>query len=80
MSLVPAMTSMIQSSSSDQPLVCSEGFFYDQNGTGLCRPECGQFEHASSGLVILERVSICIGLTVSVVMFFLALTLQRKTL
>lgn len=69
----------IERSSNDQLMECSEGFYYD-NGTGLCRPECGMFGKISNGLAILERVAIFIGLIASVTMFVLALTLQRNTL
>ena len=66
--------------SSDHPLVCSDGFFYDQNDTGLCRPECAQFGRINTGLVVIERIAICIGLVASVALFILSVTLQRSTL
>ncbi len=78
--LVPPPTIIASTASSDEPLACSEGFYYDQNGTGLCRPECGQFERAKYGLVILERVTVCVGIVVAIAMCILALTLQRNTL
>ena len=61
-----------------QPLECAEGFFYDQNGTGLCRPECGQFQKFSLAVVKIEQASIVTGFVASVVMAILALTYLRK--
>lgn len=74
------MTTFLQNSSSDHPLECNEGFFYDVNGTGVCRPECGKFGHRSLGAVIIERASVCLGFLVAVAVWILALTIQRSTL
>ena len=59
---------------------CSEGFFYDQNGTGFCRPKCGEFGYKQLGIVVPEIIASCISLIASVIMFTLALTYQRSTL
>ena len=64
---------------SDQ-LLCSEGFFFDENGTGFCRPECGEFMRAPTGIVTVELVTICISIAASVLMFILAMTCQRSIL
>ncbi len=60
--------------------MCSEGYFFDANGTGLCRPECGQLQLAEIGLVIIVQVCGGIGLVTFVLMIVLAVTIQRKTL
>ena len=65
---------------SNEPLMCSEGFYYDQNGTGFCRPKCGIFGYKKLGIVIPERIALCISLIASVIMFILALTYQKSTL
>ncbi len=75
MAQLPPVTNHV--SPSDE---CSEGFFYDHNGTEFCRPECAGFGRIKNGLVILERVAICIGLVSAVAMFVLALSIQKKTL
>ena len=67
-------------SSDDEPLMCSEGFFFDQNGTGFCRPECGEFRRTPLNLVIIERVFVSTSLVASVIMFIMASTFQRKRL
>ena len=64
----------------DEPLECPNGLFYDQNGTGICRPECGQFRRSSLVVEFFQILSVCTGFVASVIMFILAFTLQRKTL
>ena len=66
--------------SQDEPILCSEGFFYDVNGTGSCRPECGRFEKMEHGLVIFQQLCIGLCLLATVLMVLLALTVQRSTL
>ena len=65
---------------SDDLLVCSEGFFFDENVTNLCRPVCGEFNPTPYGVEILEKISVCIGFLASVILIVLALTVQKKTL
>ena len=59
---------------------CQQGFFFDQNETEMCRPECGEFMLSPLASVVLSRLSYFIGLVASVVMFILAIMLHRKKL
>ncbi len=61
-------------------LVCSEGFYFDENGTDVCRPRCGEFLHEPLAVIISEVTATCVGLISSVTLIVLALTLQRDTL
>ena len=63
--------------SNGQPLECSNGFFYDQNGTGLCRPECGKFRKTELGRLAIEGIAVGASLVASVMMFILACKFQR---
>lgn len=60
---------------------CSAGFEVDENGTNLCIPICGEFNPTSSVTVrnILEKVFTSLGFTSSVIIFVLALTVQRES-
>ena len=60
--------------------ICSEGFFFDENETRLCRPICGEINPKHIGLQVLENVAICVCFIASVLMFILALTVQRDSL
>ena len=64
----------------DGQLVCSEGFYFDENGTNLCRPTCGEFFPASLSAQIIQRTALAISFITSVLMFILALTVQREVL
>lgn len=64
----------------DSPVTCSDGFFYDLNATGCCRPECGTFGRIKKGLAIVEHISVCVGLVAALLMLVLALTIQRSSL
>ncbi len=59
---------------------CSGGFFFDENVTNLCRPICGETNPLPLAIVITQRVSIIIGVIASLVVFILALTVQKKSL
>lgn len=59
---------------------CSEGFFFDENGTRLCRPICGEINPKHIALQVLENASVCACFVASVLMFALALTVQRDSL
>lgn len=61
-------------------LVCSEDFFFDENRTGLCRPECGKFQQQSLAVQIIETLAICVGAISSIVLVVLTLTLHRDTM
>ncbi len=78
--VLPEPNASTSHNESNEPFVCSEGFFYDQNGTGFCRPKCGEFGYKQLGIVIPERIAMCISLIASVIVFILALTYQRSTL
>ena len=56
---------------------CDDGLYYDQNGTGLCRPECGEYRYNP---VNEERAFIIISIVASVTMFIMTFTFQRSTL
>jgi hypothetical protein len=60
-------------------IVCSEGFYFE-NVTNLCRPTCGEVFVASIGVQVVERTAISISFVASVVVFVLALTVQREML
>ena len=64
----------------DGQLVCSEGFYFDENGTNLCRPTCGEFFAPSLSAQIIQRTAVTISFITSVLMFILALTVQREVL
>lgn len=61
-------------------LVCSDGFYFDEDETRLCRPICGEINPKHIGLQILENASICICFIASVLMFILALSVQKDSL
>ena len=73
------MTGGLNASNSSDPLVCGEGFFFDENGTNLCRPTCGEFNPLSYGIVLTLRLFIAVCLAASLIMFVLVV-IQRKTL
>lgn len=73
-------TSNTSSSNMDMFLDCTDGFFFDVNGTGTCLPECGDFNPRFQALVIIEQISLWAGLVASVVLLILASTIQRKSL
>ena len=72
----PNAVSLMNTSSLD----CSDEFFYDENGTGLCRPLCGRLNQKPLGTKILRPVSACVGIISAVIVFILALTVQRESL
>ena len=67
-----------QNTSYDEPLECNVGFYFDWNGTGLCRPECGSFRRVSLWRLIMEKMAICSSFIASVFMFVISFTIQRK--
>ena len=71
-------TDLMLSPSNNSFLVCSDGFFYDQNGTGLCRPECGAFRRVPLSRIIIEILAIVASFLGSIAMFLITLTVQRK--
>jgi hypothetical protein len=60
-------------------IVCSDGFYFD-NVTNLCRPTCGEVLVVPIGVQVVERTAISISFVSSVVVFILALTVQRDVL
>ena len=69
-----------QSFEEDIELDCLEGFFFDKNVSNLCRPICGEFNPTPLVVTIVEDVFIVACFIASIMMFILALTVQRKTL
>ena len=61
-------------------LVCSEGFFFDENATQLCRPICGEFNRLPLSVQIVEQMCVCICFIGSIMLFIMALTVQRESL
>ena len=70
----------IGNTSSNMMLNCSEGFFFDGNGSGFCMPECGEFNSRPQAVVILEVISVWAGVLASAVFLALAFTTERKSL
>ena len=67
-------------SSGDDILECAEGFFFDENRTELCRPTCGEFGTTPLSVQIVEDVCACICFIASIIVFIMALTVQRDSL
>ena len=67
-------------SSGDDILECAEGFFFDENRTELCRPTCGEFGTTPLSVQIVEDVCVCICFIASIIVFIMALTVQRDSL
>ena len=80
--LVPgnsSLTTTPRNQTRGEILMCSDGFFFDENVTNLCRPTCGEFNPTSIGIQIVHRGAISISFIASVLMFILALAVQRET-
>ena len=60
-------------------LVCSDGFFFDENVTNFCKPTCGELNLQPIG-VMVQRGAVSISFIASILMFILALTVERETL
>ena len=75
-----ANTSVINTSLQHSPETCNEGYFFDENDTKLCRPTCGVVGYKSLGLIVVERIAICICFVASVVQLVVAVTVQRDTM
>ena len=71
-------TDLMLSPSNNSFLVCSDGFFYDQNGTGLCRPECGAFRRVTLSRRVVEILATVASLLGSIAMFLITFTVQRE--
>ena len=71
-------TDLMLSPSNNSFLVCSDGFFYDQNGTGLCRPECGAFRRVTLSRRVVEILATVASLLGSIAMFLIIFTVQRE--
>ena len=81
MSCPPDISSdFIMPSTGNKSFECSEWFYFDENGTEFCRPICGEISPKSLGLQIVEKAAVCMGFVACVIMFILALTVQRKSL
>ena len=71
---------VIDSGNQTDQLICSEGFYFDVNATNLCRPTCGEFFPVGFASLIIIRSAVSISFVASVVMFILALTIQREVM
>ena len=57
--------------------LCGEALYYDINGSGVCRPICGEFL-ARNDLIL--KVIISFGFATSVLMLIVVPVVQRKTM
>ena len=72
-----------QSSSSNATAIkleCSDGFYFDENATGLCLPECGEWSLIPLPQQIIERVFVIVCFIASMIMIIGALTVRRDTM
>ena len=69
-----------QSSGDDIQLDCIESFYFDENVTRLCRPICGEFSPVPLAVTIVEDILTIMSFIATIVMFILALTVQRDKL
>ena len=76
---LPTLTTN-ETTGNDSAIMCSEGFFYDQDNTRLCRPECGEFNKLPQFEIILQQVCTFIGFITAVIVLILAFTIQRDKL
>ena len=79
--MTPSVTSEITplNATSNLP-TCSDGFYHDENGTGLCRPLCGEYNPKPLVFKVVDFFAACVGITSSVTIFVLAFTIQRESL
>ena len=60
---------------------CLEDFYFDANGSELCRPICGEYDPTPSSLhlIVISRASFILGVIASVFVFLIALIVQRDS-
>ena len=60
---------------------CLEDFYFDTNGSELCRPICGEYDPTPSSLhlIVISRASFILGVIASVLLFLIALIVQRDS-
>jgi hypothetical protein len=61
---------------------CSEGFFFDENASGICRPICGEFSFNTvpQASLIFYKIGIIASAITTVVVIILSVTVQRLKL
>ena len=74
--------SFVHENQSSINLECSDGFYFDENRTELCRPICREFIPIQSldTWAILDKVSIIQAGVVCAAIFITAVTVKRHTL
>ena len=61
-------------------LNCSDGFFFDENMTEICIPECGEFNPRYDAVVYIEEIAVFVGFVAAIILLILAFTFLRKSL
>lgn len=67
----------IDGTCNDNQSLCVEGSYLDVNDTGICRPTCGEFMKRE---IALKQIAFVLGFISCIMIFILALTIQRDAL
>ena len=75
----PTSSAGLENDSADNlPLECAENFFFNENGSAICVPICGEFSFIKREIRIFNKVVVSVCFIASVTMIVITLTIQRK--